>query len=130
VAGETDLMFSNIQPSMPAIRGNRLRPLGITSAKRSSLLPEIPTIEESGLPGYEVVQLYGMLAPAGTPRDILRRLNEETVKAVQSPEMRDRLHAEGSEARFSTIEEFEKLIAVELKRWNKVIKQAGITEVQ
>ena len=130
VAGESDLMFSNIQPSMPAIRSNRLRPLGITSAKRSGLLPEIPTIEESGLPGYEVVQLYGMLAPAGTPRDILRRLNEETVKAVQSPEMRDRLHAEGSEVRFSTIEEFEKLIAVELKRWNKVIKQAGITEVQ
>jgi len=130
VSGETDLMFSNIQPSMPAIRGNRLRPLGITSAKRSSSLPEIPTIEESGLPGYEVVQLYGMLAPAGTPRDILRRLNEETVKAVQSPEMRDRLHAEGSEVRFSTTEEFEKLIAVELKRWNKVIKQAGITEAQ
>ena len=71
-----------------------------------------------------------MAGTAGTPRDILRRLNEETVKAVQSPEMRDRLHAEGSEVRFSTIEEFEKLIAVELKRWNKVIKQAGITEVQ
>ncbi len=128
VAGESDLMFSNIQPSMPAIRGGRLRPLGITSAKRSSVLPEIPTIEESGLPGYEVVQLYGMLAPAGTPRDIVRRLNEETVKAAQSPEMRDRLHAEGSEVRVSTIEEFEKVIATELKRWNKVIKQAGITE--
>jgi tripartite-type tricarboxylate transporter receptor subunit TctC len=128
VAGESDLMFSNIQPAMPAIRGGRLQPLGITSAKRSGLLADVPTIEESGLPGYEVVQLYGMLAPAGTPREIVRRLNEETVKAAQSAEMRDRLRAEGSEVRISTPEEFEKVIAAEIRQWAKVIKQAGITE--
>ncbi len=128
VAGESDLMFSNILPAVPAIRGGRLRPLGITSAKRSSVLADVPTIEESGLPGYEVVQLYGLLAPAGTPRDIVRRLNEETVKAVQSAEMRDRLRAEGSEVAVSTPEQLEKIIASELRKWTKVIKQAGITE--
>lgn len=126
VAGESDLMFSNILPAVPAIRGGRLRPLGITSARRSSVLAEVPTIEESGLPGYEVVQLYGLLAPAGAPRDIVRRLNEETVKAVQSAEMRDRLRAEGSEVAVSTPEELQKLIASELRKWTTVIKQAGI----
>lgn len=128
VSGESDLMFSNILPAVPAIRGGRLRPLGITSSKRSSVLADVPTIEESGLPGYEVVQLYGLLAPAGTPRDIVRRLNVETVKAVQSAEMRDRLRAEGSEVAVSTPEELEKMIATELRKWSKVIKQAGITE--
>ncbi len=130
IAGESDQMFSNILPAVPAIRAGRLRPLGISSLKRSSVLPDVPTIEESGLPGYEVVQLYGLLAPAGTSRDIVRRLNEETVKAAQSPEMRDRLRAEGSEVRVSTPEEFEKWIAFELRKWAKVIRQAGITEIQ
>ena len=129
MAGESDLMFSNIQPAMPAIRGGRLRPLGISSAKRSALLPDTGTIEELGLAGFRVEQLYGILAPAGTPRDIVRRLNEEAVTAAQSPEMRERLRAEGSEVRVSTPEEFTKVIAAEIRQWAKVIKQAGITEV-
>ncbi len=130
VAGESALMFSNILPAVPAIRGNRLRPLGITSAKRSSVLTDVPTIEESGLPGYEVVQLYALLAPGGTSRDIVRRLNEETVKAVQSPEMSERLRSEGSEVRVSTPDEMERIIASELAKWTKVIRQAGIAEMQ
>jgi tripartite-type tricarboxylate transporter receptor subunit TctC len=130
VAGESDLMFSNILPAVPAIRGGRLRPLGITSAKRSSVLAEVPTIEESGLPGYEVVQLYGLLAPAGTPRDIVRRLNEETRKGMQSADTLERLRADGSEVAVSTPEELEKMIAAELRKWAKVIKQAGIAETQ
>jgi len=130
IAGETDLMFSNIQPAMPAIRGGRLRPLGISSAQRSALLPDTGTIEELGLPGFRVEQLYGILAPAGTPRDIVRRLNEEAVTAAQSPEMRERLRAEGSEGRVSSPEEFEKLIAAEIRQWTQVIRQAGLTEAQ
>ena len=130
VAGESALMFSNIVPAVPAIRGGRLRPLGITSAKRSSMLTEVPTIEESGLPGYEVVQLYALLAPAGTPRDIVRRLGEEAGKAMQSADARERMRADGSEVAVSTPEELEKLIATELRKWAKVIKQAGITDVQ
>jgi tripartite-type tricarboxylate transporter receptor subunit TctC len=127
VAGESDQMFSNIMPAVPAIRSGRLRPLGISSRKRSSVLPEVPTIEESGMPGYEVVQNYGMLLPAGTPRDIVRRLSEETGKAMQSPEARERLRAEGSEVAISSPEEFEKWLAAELQKWRKVAKQAKIS---
>jgi len=130
VAGESDLMFSNILPAVPAIRGGRLRPLGITSAKRSSVLAEVPTIEESGLPGYEVVQLYGLLAPAGTPREIVRRLNEETGKGMQSADTLERLRADGSEVAVSTPDELAKMIAAEHRKWAKVIKQAGIAETQ
>ena len=126
VAGETDMMFSNILPAVPAIRSGRLRPLGISSVKRSALMPEVATIEESGLAGFQVEQLYGLLAPAGTPRDIIRRLNEETVKAMQSPETRDRLRADGSEVLASSPEEFEKWIVSEIRKWSQVIRQAGI----
>ena len=130
VAGESALMFSNILPAVPAIRSGRLRPLGITSVKRSSVLSDVPTIEESGLPGYEVVQLYAMLAPAGTPRDIVRRLNDEAGKGMQSADTRERLRADGSEVAVSTPEDLEKMIAAELRKWAKVIKQAGIAETQ
>ena len=127
ISGETDQMFSNIMPAVTAIRAGRLKPLGISARQRSSVLPEVPTIAESGMPGYEVVQLYGMLVPAGTSRDIVRRLNEETVKAVQSAETRERLRAEGSEVAVSSPEEFEKWIASELRKWGKVARQAGIS---
>jgi tripartite-type tricarboxylate transporter receptor subunit TctC len=127
IAGESDQMFSNILPAVPAIRGGRLRPLGISSRNRSTVLPEVPTIEESGMPGYEVVQRYGMLVPAGTPRDIVRRLNEETVKAMQSSEAAERLRSEGSEVFVSSPEEFEKWIASELRKWAKVGKAARIS---
>ena len=130
VAGETDMMFSNILPAVPAIRSGRLRPLGISSVKRSALMPEVATIEESGLAGFQVEQLYGLLAPAGTPRDIIRRLNEETVKAMQFPETRDRLRADGSEVLTSSPEEFENWIVSEIRKWSPVIRQAGITEAQ
>jgi tripartite-type tricarboxylate transporter receptor subunit TctC len=127
VSGETDQMFSNIMPAVPAIKNGRLRPLGISARTRSSVLPEVPTIEESGMPGYEVVQRYGLLAPAGTPREIVRRLNEETGKAMQSAEARERLRAEGSEVHISSPEEFEKWIASELQKWRQVAKAAHIS---
>ena len=126
MAGETDLMFSNVLPALPAVRSNRLRPLGITSLTRSSLLPEVATVAESGLPGFEVAQLYGMLAPAGAPRDIVRRLNEETAKAMQAADTKSRLLADGSEVIVSTPEEFERTIIAEIGKWAKVVKNAGI----
>ena len=128
MAGETDLMFSNILPALPAIRSGRLRPVGITSLRRSSLLPDVPTIAEAGLPGFEVDQLYGLLAPAATPRDVVKRLNEETAKVMQAPDPRSRLLADGSEVMLSTPGEFEKRIVDEIEKWTRVIKQAGIKE--
>jgi len=128
VAGETDLMFSNIVPALPHIRSTRLRALGVGSARRSALLPDVPPIGESGLPGFDVRQLYGVLAPAGTPRDVVRLLNEATAKALQDPDVKERLLADGSEVLLSTPEEFEKIIVAEIAKWTKVIRRAGIKE--
>ena len=126
VQGETDLMFGNILPSIPLIQSNRLRPLGITSLKRSSLLPELPTLDESGLRGFEVQQFYSVLAPAATSSDIIRRLNQEVNKEMQSAETKNRLAAEGSEVMVSTPEALEKLIVFQIAKWNAVIRKAGI----
>ncbi len=126
VAGETDLSFSNVIPALPQIKGNKLRPLGISSLKRSAVLPEVPTIAESGLPGFEVEPFYAVLAPAGTPQEIVQRLNREVVKAMQSPDMKSRLAAHGTQVVASTPEELEKVIATEISKWSKVIKEAGI----
>ena len=127
IAGETDAMFSNLVPALPMIRSSRLRALGITSARGSSILPDVPPMAAS-LPGFDVEQLYGLVAPAGTPRDIVRRLNSETAKAVQSADMKAKLVADGSEPLLSTPEEFEKRLVAEIAKWSKVIKTAGIKE--
>lgn len=126
MAGETDLMFSNILPAVPAIRSGRLRPLAITSGKRSSVMPKVPTVMESGLAGFQVETLYGVLAPAGTPRDIVERLNAELVKSLDAPETRKRLQSDGSEVITSSPEEFAKVIKEETAKWSRVIKGAGI----
>lgn len=125
VAGETDSMFSNLLPALPAIKAGRLRPLGVTSARTSSILPEVPTLNAT-IPGFEVEQLYGLLAPVNTPRDIVHRLNAETAKAVQNADVKARLLGDGSEALLSTPEEFGRRIVHEIGTWGKVIKAAGI----
>lgn len=126
VMGETDLSFSNVIPALPQIKANKLRPLGISSLTRSAVLPQVPTIAESGLPGFEVEPFYAVLAPAGTPRDIVQRLNREVVNAIQSPDMKSRLAAHGTEVVGSTPEQLEKMITTEISKWSKVIKEAGI----
>ena len=128
VSGETDLMFSNALPALPQVKNGRLRALGTTTLQRSALLPDVPTIAESGLRGFEVQQNYGVLAPAGTPREIVSRLNQEVGKAMRTEDAKSRLLADGSEAMVSTPEELERMITVEIAKWSKVIKQAGIKE--
>jgi len=128
VSGETDLMFSNALPALPQVKNGRLRALGATTPQRSALLPDVPTIAESGLRGFEVQQNYGVLAPAGTPREIVLRLNQEVGKAMRTEDAKSRLLADGSEAKVSTPEELERMITVEIAKWSKVIKQAGIKE--
>ncbi|OGA39622.1 MAG: hypothetical protein A3G24_25370 [Betaproteobacteria bacterium RIFCSPLOWO2_12_FULL_62_13] len=124
--GETDLSFSNVIPALPQIKANKLRPLGISSLKRSAVLPKVPTIAESGLPGFDVEPFYAVLAPAGTPREIVQRLNRELVKAIRSRDMKGRLAAHGTEIVGSTPEELEKMITTEISKWSKVIRQAGL----
>jgi tripartite-type tricarboxylate transporter receptor subunit TctC len=128
LAGETDLMFSNILAALPSVKNGRLRALAVTTPERSAFLPGVPTVAESGLRGFEARQIYGVLAPAGTPRDIVTRLNQEIVKVMQTDDTRSRLSADGSEVKTSTPEELEKTIVSEIAKWKKVIRQAGIKE--
>lgn len=124
--GETDMMFLNLLPAMPLIKGNRVRALGIASQTRSAILPELRTLDELGLPGFDVRQYYSLVAPAGTSREIVDLLNAEVANHFQTAEVRKRLLGDGSEVRVSTPAALEKLILREIAKWKQVIRQAGI----
>jgi tripartite-type tricarboxylate transporter receptor subunit TctC len=126
VAGHVATMAGTVLTALPHIRSGRLRPLGITSAKRSEVVPDIPTVAEGGLPGYESVQWYAVLAPAKTPADIVNRLHGELVKVLQSPEMKKRFAADAAETVGNTPEEFARHLRSELEKWEKVARNAGI----
>ena len=126
VTGETGLMFSNIVPAVPQIKSRRVVALGITSLARTPLLPDVPTIAQQGLPGFEVENLYLMLAPANTPPEIVERLNREIRNAAADSEVRRRLEADGSRVVTSTPEELRRTIATDIARWTKLIQAAGI----
>jgi tripartite-type tricarboxylate transporter receptor subunit TctC len=126
--GETDLMFCNLLPAVPFLKMGRVRALGIASLKRSMLLPDVPTLHESGLPGFDVQQYYSLVAPAGTSGEIVSRLNEEIARHFQSPDVNSRLAADGSEVQVSTPAELEKLIVSEIAKWTRTIRQAGRPE--
>ncbi len=124
--GETFAMFANFLTALPQVREKRIRSLGVTSIKRSAFAPDIPTIDESGLRGFEVEQYYSVVAPAGTPTDIINRLNRELAQRFAVPDVRQRLAHEGIELRLSTPAELGKLNAEQFEKWLKVIQQAGI----
>jgi len=128
VAGQVATMAATILTGMPQIRAGRLRPLGITSAARSPIVPDIPTVAEAGLPGYESVQWYGMLAPARTPRDIITRLHGEATRVLQQPEIKARFAGDGADPVGSSPEEFTRYIQSELTKWAKVARDAGIQQ--
>lgn len=126
MAGHIHLMMSNILSALPPVRSGRLRAIGLTGLKRSSVAPDVPTIAESGVPGYEVMQWYGILAPANTPRDVISRIHAATVRTVQDPVIKERFNRDGAETVGSTPEEFAAVISADLKKWGKVVKDAGI----
>jgi tripartite-type tricarboxylate transporter receptor subunit TctC len=128
MGGETDMMFSNILPALPAIKNHRLRVLGVTSSHRSSILPDVPTLIEAGVPGFEVEQLYALLAPAGTPADIVNRLSGDAAKAMQSEEVKTKLLADGSDVRVSGPAALDALLRSEIVKWTRVIRAAGIKQ--
>ena len=127
LAGQTQLTFTSLVSSLPHIKPGRLRALGVTSLTRAASLPELPTISESGLKGYEVTVWQGMVAPARTPQPVIAELNRQLVKILQAPEMRERLAGQGLESAAGTPEQFGALIASDVAKWTKVIKHAGIT---
>jgi tripartite-type tricarboxylate transporter receptor subunit TctC len=126
LTGDCALLIGNVPSQMPHLRSGRLRAIGITTARRSGLLPDIPTISESGLPGFEVDSWFGWLAPAGTPSDIVDKLNQEIVRIVHSPEMKARLVSEGADPIGSTPANFVRHMKSETAKWAKVIKAADI----
>ena len=126
LSGQVQLMFNSIVALVPQIKAGKVRALAVTSRNRSALLPDIPTLSESGLAGYEAGSWYGILVPAGTPRDIVMRLNAEIVRAVKQPELRERLAGEGADPIGGTPEEFSAHIRTELARMGKLIKDARI----
>ena len=126
IAGQVDVMFDNLPNVIQHVRAGKMKALGVTTAKRSALAPEVPSIAEAGVPGYDLSGWVGVLAPAGTPRDILQRLNAEIVKILQSPEVKERFFKQGVDVQTSTPEQFDALVKAEVARWAKVIKDAGI----
>jgi tripartite-type tricarboxylate transporter receptor subunit TctC len=126
IGGQVPVTFANLLPVLPHVNSGRLRALGVTSAKRSPAAPKVPTIAEAGVPGYEFSSWFGVFAPAGTPTEIVTRLNGEIVKILNTPEMKDRLSREGAEVSASTAEQFGAYLKAETTKWGKVIKQAGI----
>ncbi len=126
VIGEVSLAFSDVMVLLPHVKSGKLRGLASTGSKRSPAAPDLPTVAEAGLPGYESGVWYGVLVPAATPREIIARLHGEIVKAVQHPELRDRLIAEGSTVVGNSPEEFGTYLRSEMERWAKVIKAANI----
>ena len=126
LAGQIDVMFDNVPNVIGHVRAGKMKALAVSTAQRSALAPDVPTVAEAGVPGYELSVWFGVLAPAGTPRDIVARLNTEIVKVLNSADVKDRFAKQGVEVRTSTPEQFGEFVRAEVGRWAKVIKEAGI----
>lgn len=126
LGGEAQLMFGSVPASMPHVKSGRLRAIAVTGLKRSMLAPELPTIDESGFPGFNVTAWGSLMAPAGTPRNVIRLLNEKTVRVVRLPEMRQPINNTGYEPTGTTPEQLAEFIRTESAVWAKVIKDANI----
>ncbi len=125
MSGEVSLVFGNIAQSVPQVKAGRLRALGVTSMRRSPAMPDVKPIAESGVPGFDTSTWYGMLAPGGTPRAIVDRINAEVVRILQLPDVRERLAAEAFELPSDTPDQFANIIKSEMSRWAKLVKETG-----
>ena len=126
MGGHVQLMFGAIPSTMPAVKARKLRILAISSAQRSAVLPEVPTVAEAGVPGYELTSWYGVLAPAGTPAAVVAQLNGEIVKALNTPEVKARLTGEGAEPVGNTAAQFQAYIRTEIEKYAKIVAALGI----
>ena len=126
LGGQVDLLFSTVVQGLPHLKSGKVKVLAVASPSRSPTLPEVPTIAESGVPGFDVTNWFGVLAPAGTPAPILEQLNREIVQQLNSPELRERLAAEGAEPTGSSAAEFGRLIAADIRKYTAAVKAAGI----
>jgi tripartite-type tricarboxylate transporter receptor subunit TctC len=128
IGGNMDLMFDNLPSAMPHIKAGKIKALAVTSAERSAALPELPTVAEAGpLKGFEASSWFGLLAPAGTPAEVVNRLQQETAKALATPALKERLQAQGAVPSGMSPADFTKFIAAETKKWAAVVKASGAT---
>lgn len=125
LGGQVQSMFDNTPSALPHVRGGKLRAIAITSAQRSPLLPDVPTLAESGFPGFDVQSWFGLAAPAGTPRPVVNRINAELSKVLASPDVRERLVNLAATPSPGTPEAFRSFAAAEVKRWRDVVKLSG-----
>ena len=127
IAGQVQLVFSSAPTAVPQVKAGKIRALAVTTLKRSTVLPDLPTIAESGLPGYEADNWYGIVTTAGTPRAVIDYLNTEILRALLSPDIKQLLFNQGLEVRTSTPAEFGAYMKSEFEKWARVIKDAGMT---
>jgi tripartite-type tricarboxylate transporter receptor subunit TctC len=127
LAGDTQFMFDNLANAMAQVKGGKLKALAVTTAKRSPLAPDLPTMTEAGLPGFDISTWFGLMAPAGTPKDVVARWNRDLVKILESPDMKQKLALQGAESTPMTPEAFAAFIASEVPKYAKIIKATGAT---
>jgi tripartite-type tricarboxylate transporter receptor subunit TctC len=125
LAGDTQFMFDNLANAMPQVKAGKLKALAVTTAERSKLAPELPTMAEAGLAGFDISTWFGLFAPAGTPKNIIARWNAEVAKILNSPEMREKLIAQGAEPSPTTPEQFAAFVKSEIPKYAKIIKASG-----
>lgn len=125
IAGQIPMMFDNVPPLLPHVRAGKIQALAVTSLARIAVLPDVPTLHELGLKDFDAVGWNGLLAPAGTPREIVSRLNTEVVRVLRSPDVRDQLTAQGADIVGNSPEEFSAWIRAEVKKWAEVVKVSG-----
>jgi tripartite-type tricarboxylate transporter receptor subunit TctC len=127
ISGQVEAFFPTIISGLPQVKSKRVRVIAVTTVQRSPLLPDVPTVAEQGFPGYEVNGWYGMLAPAGTPREVVAYLNAEVAKSLKSPDLAERLLADGAVPVGNAPEQFASYIRSEMTKWAKVVQQSGAT---
>jgi tripartite-type tricarboxylate transporter receptor subunit TctC len=126
IGGHLSLMFDVIMTSLPHVQSGRLRPLALSSLNRSSLTPKLPTVAESGYPGFESIVWFGLFSPAGAPPEVIRKVSEETARVLSTPAMRELLASQGADVVASPPALFATRVQSEIVKWRKVIQDAGI----
>jgi tripartite-type tricarboxylate transporter receptor subunit TctC len=125
LAGDTQFMFDNLANAMAQVKGGKVRAIAVTTAQRSKLAPELPTMAEGGMPGFDISTWFGLLAPAGTPADVIAKWNADVVKALNAPDVREKMLAQGAEPAPTTPAEFAAFIAREREKYAKIVKASG-----
>ena len=127
LAGNVDLMVSSLPSAMSQIQGGKLRPLAVTSARRSSSLPDVPTVAELGYKGFDVSTWYGLFMPAGTPKQVVTTVNAEVNKLLATPEMKAAIIAQGAEPQAMTPQELQTLLKTDYQKWKSIVQASGAT---